>query len=1051
MKPIYIKMCAFGSYAGEEVIDFTGINGGIFLITGDTGAGKTTIFDAITYALYDQTSGGKRDGVMMRSQYAKDDVRTYVEFKFQYRGETYIINRSPRQNRISRRKNKDGEYTVTTEQATVTLIMPDGQPFKGNIKETNQKIIEIIGLDANQFTQIAMIAQGDFLKLLHASSKERKEIFGKIFNTRLYWLIEEELKRRANAVYITLEDNKKAIVRELEDVQCIEGSNLAGQWEEMGRFSESDPEKQLNLIKEIINEAREKEGNINKSIHANRDELEYVNSKIGQARDINKLFEDLEAELKKKEELDLRSDEMELVKKRIEAGKKALQAEPKETLYLNKKRELAQCSQRIEDIKRWIDENKDLLERLKKDKEDKEEEYDKLSPVLVSKINNINDLLPKYELFDKINDELIKLKDSITRTEKERIRINESIDKARESKENLAKEQEKLKNLADQYTQLLHKTEVLSERKDAIQGLIDLIKSMKIYSADYYKAVKEYEDADRAYELKRKKYDELYHRFIEGQAGRLAAELKEGEPCPVCGSTAHPKKAAATGPTVDESTLDEAKNLMDEALSLRQNKYEAMQKARREYENRRNLAEHEGKKLIDASFDPCSAADADLEAMLKKCREELDMATMDMNRAKEAGSMYLDNQNRIKALEEALEAYNREKEETEKAHSELAISRTRAETAMASLKEALVYESKNKALEELAAARDRLKEMEEARSNAVKAYQAMAEKFIKEQGNLQSEEKSHERLSEEVKAAEDAFYRELERQGFAGESEYHSALIGQEKIEELSASLQSYREAIIDNKARLDNLTAQTKGKSKIRTAELESRQAMLTEIINKLDMENKTVYGIRARNEEIYARLKILVNEREKAKENYSIISRLSDTANGKLSKKHINFQTFIQRKYFDMILREANKRLYTMTGGQFLLKCRELEDLSGQGEVGLDLDVYSLINDQVRDVKTLSGGESFMAALSMALGMSDIIQNTAGRIHIDTMFIDEGFGSLSDDARMQAIKILNDLSGGKRLVGIISHVTELKAQIETKLVVTKDEKGSRARWEML
>ncbi|HPU62987.1 MAG TPA: SMC family ATPase, partial [Mobilitalea sp.] len=296
MKPIYIKMSAFGSYAGEEVIDFTGINNGIFLITGDTGAGKTTIFDAITYALYDRTSGGKRDGVMMRSQYAADDVRTFVEFKFQYRGETYIINRSPRQNRISKRRNKDGEYVLTTEQAAVTLIMPDGQPFRGNIKETNQKIVDIIGLDADQFTQIAMIAQGEFLKLLHASSKERKEIFGKIFNTRIYWLIEEELKRRANEVYIALEDNKKAIVRELEDVQLIKDSSLTELWNEMGRFTETDPEKQLEMLKQVIKEVKYREEDINSHIRVYKKELDEVNTKISQAKDLNKLFDDLEAE-----------------------------------------------------------------------------------------------------------------------------------------------------------------------------------------------------------------------------------------------------------------------------------------------------------------------------------------------------------------------------------------------------------------------------------------------------------------------------------------------------------------------------------------------------------------------------------------------------------------------------------------------------------------------------------------------------------------------------------------------------------------------------------
>lgn len=1051
MKPIYIKMSAFGSYAGEETIDFTDVNGGIFLITGDTGAGKTTIFDAITYALYDQTSGGKRDGVMMRSQYAGDSVRTYVEYKFLYRGQTYLINRSPRQNRISKRRNKDGEYTMTTEVPTVTLIMPDGQPYKGNIRETNQKIVEIIGLDVNQFTQIAMIAQGDFLKLLHASSKDRKEIFAKIFNTKIYWLIEEELKRRANAIYGALEDNKKAIARELEDVQCIQESKLTDLWEDMSHFIESDSAKQLGLIKEIILEAKDKEEKINDLILINQEKMEEVNAKIGQAKDINKLFDALELAVKKKEELDSRKHEMDLIKQQIDKGRKALSVEPKEVLHLNKKKELSQCQQRIALIKAWLDDNKVKLDKLKEDKENKEEEYKKHSPKLVTKISNINELLPKYEQLDILNTEIKRLEENKIKTEKMYGKVEENITKAKENKENISKEQEILGGIADQHTHLVHTVKNLEERKDGLKSLIDLIKQMKSLQVYYSQADKDYKVADEDYELKRQEYDELSHKFIEGQASMLAATLEEGCPCPVCGSISHPNKAAGTDLLIDESRLRDGKKLMDEAFQLRQKKYEILQKATQKYELKRKLAEHEGKKIVDASFNPEDANQESLEIMLTDYQKKLEAAIVERNQAKEAETKYLDNQKQLKKLEEVLELYHKEREESKKALNEVAVSLTRTDTIISSLKEALIYESKGHALKELSATKEQLAILEEAKAKLTKEYQTMAEKFNIEQGNLISEEKSFVRLKEEEKAAEEDYHREIEKQGFSDEEEYHNALISSEKIEELSLSLQSYRDEIMENTIRLDNFLEQTKGKSRIETTELERKQTELTEIRRQLDKESKAVYGIRSRNEDIYDRLNKLVNEREKAKNSYGIISRLSDTANGKLSRRHINFQTYIQRRYFNMILGEANKRLYTMSNNQFILKCRDMEDLSGQGEVGLDLDVYSMVNDQVRDVKTLSGGESFMAALSMALGMADIIQNTAGRIYIDTMFIDEGFGSLSDDTRTQAIKILNDLSGGKRLVGIISHVSELKAQIETKLVVTKGEKGSKARWEML
>jgi exonuclease SbcC len=270
------------------------------------------------------------------------------------------------------------------------------------------------------------------------------------------------------------------------------------------------------------------------------------------------------------------------------------------------------------------------------------------------------------------------------------------------------------------------------------------------------------------------------------------------------------------------------------------------------------------------------------------------------------------------------------------------------------------------------------------------------------------------------------------------------------KVTQLEKALQDYQKEVfeVDNSIRI--YRDQTDGKSRIATSSMDEKKTTLEADKLRLDAISKKIFGIRSCDEIAIEKLKKLNHIRKIAREEYLVMSRLESTATGKAGQKRLNFQTYIQRRYFNSILNEANKRLYVMSNGQFILKCRSIEDLSNQGEVGLDLDVYSMVNDQTRDVKTLSGGESFMAALAMALGMADIIQNTAGSIHIDTIFIDEGFGSLSEETRMQAINILNELSEGKRLVGIISHVTELKAQIETKLIVTKTDKGSKTMWEI-
>lgn len=1050
MKPVYVKMSAFGSYAGVETVDFSEVNHGIFLITGDTGAGKTTIFDAITYALYDETSGGRRDGEMMRSQYAGEDTRTYVEYKFIYRGETYLITRSPRQNRISRKKNKDGEYTLTTDQPAVELIMPDGLPYKGKIKETNQKIIEIIGLDVNQFTQIAMIAQGDFLKLLLAPSRERKEIFAKIFDTGIYWRMEEELRNRAKAMYGKLEDNRKDILREMDHVRCIENSVLARQWAEMPHFLESESDRLIDFVKQINEEAIEKEEEINKALQLNQEELSRITADLSRAEDINKLFTLLNNARMEKEKLEGRKASMEELRLKAEAAKRATLVEPKETVFLLKQKELKECGFRITEIKSWLDHNKKELEDRKQSKDETEAAYKSKNPDLLAKISKINELLPKYLQFEEKSSavEIIKRKKLKARTELDR--ITASITGAKERQDIITGEQEKLKNASEQAVLLAQSVEKLAEKKAALENLLTSVQALQKLSTTLIRAEKEFSSAEKTAGEKLDRYDEMYHRFIEGQAGILAHELAEGCPCPVCGSVSHPQKAVLLTTSVTQNELQSAKKEKDYADKVQKEKYDALQQAKQNYESRRTLIEHEGKNIIGPEFGPENVSEEELSAALSGSSRRLQEETDKKGLADAARLKYDNNTAELKKLKEALDTYALEKETAEKAFNESEISYAAAASEINTLKASLLYESKEAAQQELSVSKEQILGLETAVSQAADLYQVLLNKTTEKQGNLKAEESNLARLSEEAGKAEEVFLSEAAVQGFPDVDSYHSARLATKRIEELDKNYQVYREDVIKNDVNLRNFTDQTEGKSQVETAAMEKKKSELVNAKSQLNEANRIVYGIRTSNEAVLLKAARLMDDRKKTKEEYEVISRLDATANGRLTKRHMNFETYIQRRYFDSILKAANKRLYVMSNGQFILKCRDMEDLAAQGEVGLDLDVYSVVNDQSRDVKTLSGGESFMAALSMALGMADIIQNTAGSIHIDTMFIDEGFGSLSEETRMQAIKILNDLSDGNRLVGIISHVTELKAQIATKLIVTKGEKGSKVTWDM-
>ncbi len=1050
MNPIYIRMSAFGSYAGVETVDFSDVNHGIFLITGDTGAGKTTIFDAITYALYDDTSGGKRDGEMMRSQFAEEEIRTFVTLKFSYNEEIYTITRYPRQNRISKRKNKDGEYTLTVDQPSVELIMPDGMVFPGKMKETNQKIVDIVGLDRNQFTQIAMIAQGDFLKLLHAPSKERKEIFSKIFDTRIYWRIEEELKSRAKAMYGQLEDNRKDIVRETENIQYRKEEQAFSEGNVKPTYLESDPDKLLELIRLLIDEAKEKEEEINHNITERQLELDGLNIKLQQAEGINRIFLVLDELKRAREALESKRDGMEVLKAQMEAAKKASFIEGKEMIYLAKQREVIACEKRISERTIWLESNNELLQQQKLKMEESESVLKKDAPKLSAKIVQIQDLLPKYERYDSMAVEAEGLKKKLWTIGAKLSKTVENNEKASLRKVQLDQEQSEHKPLMDQIELLTQTMNQLSERKKFLEGLCVTLQSIHNLKRLYDKAEEAYKTSVTESKERTKEYDQKYHEFIEGQAALLASTLEEGAPCPVCGSLTHPMVTITNGQKVSQSELDSAKKSMDDGNKNVLSKLEEFQTVKHKYEGTLQLAEHEGKRLLGEEFTSNPQAYDRVNAELFDCEKQLKEAIKNRETAISAKTRYERNEAEVKELIHVMEGYTQEKEELEYTLKEKEILLAQQEASLKALREALIYNGKQEALSEIAAAGSRITELEQSNNRIVKSYQLLLNEITKKQGELSTEGEMLIRLSLEKEEASELFLQEVSKQGFEDIHQYRKAILTSDEIDSMNTVYQNYREEWIKNTENLKNYSEQTEGKTKVDTQEMLTKREELFSIKNKLEKESKELYGVRTGNESIYERINKLLAIRTSLKERYSNITRLDNTANGKLSHCHLNFQTYIQRRYFNYVIREANKRLYIMSNSQFLLRCRDVKDLAGQGEVGLDLDVYSLVNDQTRDVKTLSGGESFIAALAMALGMADIIQNSAGRIHIDTMFIDEGFGSLSDETRMQAIKILNDLSEGKRLVGIISHVTELKAQIETKLVVTKSEKGSRVKWEL-
>lgn len=902
MRPEYLRLSAFGSYAGETVIDFSKVRQGIFLITGDTGAGKTTVFDGITYALYGQTSGGRRDGGMMRSQYAKPEIKTFVELEFSVRQERYRVVRNPEYERESKRKNKDGVYTMTKEKAGVALYLPDGTMFHGKQQETNRKLVEILGVDLRQFTQIAMIAQGDFLKLLLAGSDERKEIFARIFDTRMFRGVQEELKERTKTLYGKLEDNRKFCLRELEQLEGTQ--ELEVQRKALLESSEKEPdlERILALGEKLTGMDLERYEELTKEQKQQSREVE----KWNQAFSVGKERADRFAELKKaREEAALLKQEKAAWEKRrkiLELGEKSAKVQPVEQTWMQAEKNLTETKKRLTLLESWMEQHgQEATER---------EEHLRVWKDYQQKLD-----------------------------EKEIPVLN------------------RLKQSLEQYRGLQEKLTVVSalEEESRKQKMI-------------------YEQAEKRYYKESTEYENAYQSYFREQAGILAAGLREGTPCPVCGALHHPNPTSLSKEATTKESL------------------EAKKEGRTRAEESR---EREQKRLLEIS--------GQLEretAVIREIERQL------LGKTDEALS--------LKEIRKRWENWEQE-------------ARRRLDEGQKKVRET------KKKLEE-----------------AEKSYQKAVQERSQKKGQLEENQKLRKTQQRQLEKEKERLEQALQQQGFSDLSTYRAARMDSSTLEKMAKELEQYEKRKIELGERQNLLEQQLKDQKEPDLSRLEAARIEAKERNRRTEEALRKVYSRREKNSRAVKRLTELSEERKILRKRYEKMGNLSRTANGSLSGSvKIDFESYVQRQYFERMIHCANGHLRQMAAGQFLLKCRSLEDLSTQKSGGLDLDVYSLITGKSRDVKTLSGGESFMAALALALGMTDVITRTTGAVRMDTLFIDEGFGSLDENAREQAIRILQGLAGGKRLVGIISHVTELKDQIDRKLVVTKGKDGSHAIWQ--
>lgn len=909
-------MSAFGPYLNETTIDFRKLGSkGLYLITGETGAGKTTIFDAVTYALYGKPSGNVRNEKMLRSKFATPNQKTYVELTFEYKGQEYCIRRNPEYERNSLR----GDGT-TLEKPSAELRYPDGR-IVNKTEEVNTAIEEILGLNRSQFSQIVMIAQGDFQTLLTADTNKRKAILERLFNTAAFTLIQKKINEDANALFGEIKDLRKSINQYIKDIA-------------------DDDVKYADYINDD-------------------------NSLAVPLCDImQKLSDSIERDEQKKNAL---TDELKQCEKSLETI--SAEIEKAETQQSNEEK----LGEREKTLK---------AEQEKRDRANKElnkaNKNKKATEDISRKIGKIESELADYTERDNISNSFSDAKKKLeSATEK----LKELKGKEKEISDFLKSCKSELAELDGIEDKLAQIEVALINTKNRIKDLNELAKcvnKIKKENTALADAQEEYKDKQAAAADAKNDYNEKNRAFLDGQAGILAEALDDGCPCPVCGSVCHPSKAHRSESVPTEAELNEYKNAVDKASGEEKT---ASEKAHIILETIKNLEEQfkeKSEKLMEFVPDEENAETVIADEIQKTEKAEKDFEAK-LSDAKEKAK-------RKKELSQEKESKEKELADIITAKSTCESEKTESKTTIKNLtgrlntlNEKLTYKSREE------------------------AEKAQAE--LKEEA---------EKIQQSIDSAQEIF-DEIDK-----------------KVSECKGAIKTLKEALKD-KIELDLVKAK-------------QQQADLQEQKNNISGENGTRTKVITRlssNQNILKKITDFQKKLEKKEAEFTWLNELNKTAAGQMNgKEKFQFDTWVQMYFFDRIIDRANIRFSDMTDGRYELARQETAE-NNRSQTGLDLDVIDNRNGTRRSVKTLSGGESFKASLSLALGLSDEIQNNMGGVQLDTLFVDEGFGSLDDESLEQAMRVLVSLADGNRLVGIISHVTALKERIDKKIVVTKNYTG--------
>ena len=926
MRPLRLTLSAFGPYAAETTLDLEKLGrGGLYLITGDTGAGKTTIFDAITYALYDHSSSGIREGSMLRCKYADDKTPTFVELEFEVHGVRYTVRRNPEYQRPKAR----GEG-MTTEKADATLTYPDDRPPVTKAKDVTAAVQEIIGLDYNQFSQIVLIAQGQFTKLLNASTEERSRIFRKLFRTQRYAQLQERLQAEASAL------NQQRTAQNAKLDSLLGGLQFSPEDPDAEALralcAQTVPETALALLDALTARQAAALEEVGTALQATEAQLDTVQQQLGAAAQAQRLAQQLAA----------RQAELAAAKPALDAARAEADRHAGDAAQLD---------------------------------------------ALTAQVTQAQSALAAYDALDTLCRQQTEAQDAARLAAAQAHKRRTQLDSLNAA---LAAAETELAALADADTRLLAlqtRSAQLAQRGEALTKLEQRLADCQRQAKAAHKAQENYRAAAAAQDEARARRDALERAFLDAQAGLLAESLVEGAPCPVCGSTHHPARALLPHTAPTQAQVEAARQAAAEADRQAQNASAAAQSALAAANEAKTSLRRDAETLLPERFTaPEGTVPLTFALMTNVLAEE--------NTALQAA------QTDCKAQCQQAEADCRRKAQLEADRQ----AKTRQRPA----------------LEQAAAEADRSAAAQNASADALEGQIAERRAAL-----------PYPRRAD-AQAALDKL-----------EADRRTLRTGMDTAQR---KLKQAEQTVAAAEAAVEALTAQQTAAQKelpARSAEeLTAQQTELTAARETLRSREKQLSAQLLPNRKTAAQYRAAAEARQALESRWQWVSALAATAGGTLtSKQKIKLEAYIQMNYLDRILRYANTRLMQMTAGQYELERIGAENQRSQS--GLDLGVIDHYNGTRRSVKTLSGGESFKASLALALGLSDEVQSSAGGIRLDTLFLDEGFGSLDEESLELAIRVLSGLTEGDRLVGIISHVGALKDRIDRQVVVHKARTG--------